>query len=287
MNTAEVAGYLRLGPRKIYDLVRQRGIPHVRVSGKLLFPRRLIQLWLEQNTDFPAASLRTAPAVVAGSQDPLLEWAVRESRCGLALLMDGSENGLKRLADGQAVAAGAHLIDADGEYNIAAVRRLAPFGDIVIVEWARREQGLLMRREDRKRLATLPDVAAKRARVQQRQEGAGGQVLLRHLAGAAKLNLRRLRLTEERARTDSDLAAAIVHGRADCGIAIRAVARQHGLEFAPMQRERFDLVMRRRDYFEGPIQSLLRFTRTTAFAKHAEELEGYELAGAGEIVFNS
>ena len=49
----------------------------------------------------------------AGSQDPLLEWAVRESRCGLALLMDGSENGLKRLADGQAVAAGAHLIDAE------------------------------------------------------------------------------------------------------------------------------------------------------------------------------
>jgi len=42
MDTREVAAYLRLKERRIYDLVRQRAIPHVRATGKLLFPRAKI-----------------------------------------------------------------------------------------------------------------------------------------------------------------------------------------------------------------------------------------------------
>src|SRR5687767_8805607 len=43
------------------------------------------------------------PVVLAGSHDPLLEWAVRSSGSGLALLTEGSSDGLRRLAAGEAM----------------------------------------------------------------------------------------------------------------------------------------------------------------------------------------
>ena len=86
LTTREVADYLRLKERKIYDLVASNDIPHVRVTGKILFPRSLIDTWLLNNTQYgPGAELLRQPAmVVAGSHDPLLEWALMESGAGLA-----------------------------------------------------------------------------------------------------------------------------------------------------------------------------------------------------------
>src|SRR5579875_4109992 len=108
-NTAEVADYLRLKERTIYELVRTKQIPCSRVTGKLLFPRQLIDLWVARQTEFAGPDLRVAPPVAAGSHDPLLEWALRESGSELALLASGSEDGLKRLVANKAVVAGLHL----------------------------------------------------------------------------------------------------------------------------------------------------------------------------------
>src|SRR6185437_5795171 len=119
LNTQEVAAYLRLKERTIYELVRNRQIPCSRVTGKLLFPRRLIDLWVTSQLDFEGAELRRAPAVVAGSHDPLLEWALRASGSELALLTGGSEDGLARLAADKAMVAGLHILDArTGIHNV-------------------------------------------------------------------------------------------------------------------------------------------------------------------------
>ena len=44
MTTREVAKYLRIKERKVYDLVRGKRIPCTRVTGKLLFPQNLIEI---------------------------------------------------------------------------------------------------------------------------------------------------------------------------------------------------------------------------------------------------
>src|SRR5687768_5664507 len=51
MTTKEVADYLRIKERKVYDLVRERRIPCIRVTGKWLFPKALIELWVIQNSE--------------------------------------------------------------------------------------------------------------------------------------------------------------------------------------------------------------------------------------------
>lgn len=288
MTTREVAAYLRLKERKVYDLVRAERIPCSRVTGKLLFPKQAVDLWLLQHTEFAGPEPRLAPPVVAGSHDPLLEWALRQSGCDLALLAGGSEDGLRRLAAGQAVVAGIHLLDPDsGDYNIPAARSLAGMADIVLIEWARREQGLVLTPGNPLAIGSLADLAQKRARVVRRQEGAGAQVLLRHLLVRDELSFEALPVVEPPALTETDIATAVLDGNADCGLAIRAVARRFRLDFIPLHTERFDLVMRRRDYFEAPMQTLLGFTRTAAFRERAADFGGYDVSDTGRVVYNA
>jgi hypothetical protein len=123
--------------RTIYELVRTHRIPSCKLSGKLLFPKRLIELWVSQSADYPQAVTRLAapPPLVAGSHDPLREWAARGSRCELAVLVEGSMAGMHRLLAGQAVACALHLIDpTTGEYDANVVARHLSGLDIVVIE---------------------------------------------------------------------------------------------------------------------------------------------------------
>ncbi|HVC53546.1 MAG TPA: helix-turn-helix transcriptional regulator [Stellaceae bacterium] len=286
MTTDEVAEYLRLKPRRIYELVRTGEIPCARITGKLLFPRQAIELWVSQRTEFAGMEARRAPPVVAGSHDPLLEWALRESGCGLALLSGGSLDGLRRLAGWQAVLAGIHIVDPGGDDNIAALKHYAELAGVVLIEWGLREQGLILARGNPLGIRALGDLAVGGARVARRQEAAGAHLLLLHLLDRASIAVDRLGFVDPPALTETDLAAAVLDGKADCGLAVRAVARRFGLDFIPLHIERFDLALRRFDYFEPPVQALLGFARSAAFARQAAELGGYDITGLGRVRYN-
>jgi molybdate-binding protein len=83
--------------------------------------------------------------------------------------------------------------------------------------------------------------------------------------------------------TGPDIAQAVRAGRADCGIATRAVAHSANLDFIPLAWERFDLVLRQRDYFLPAAQALFAFLRSSVFAERARELRGYDIEEAGQV----
>jgi excisionase family DNA binding protein len=286
MTTKEVAAYLRIKERRVYELVRQRAIPCTRVTGKWLFPKTLIDLWLADKVEGERRS-EAPPPVIAGSHDPLLDWSVKESDCGLALLPGGSLDGLKRFGEGAALAAGLHLFDAEtGDYNVATVSGTFPALGAVLIEWARRRQGLVVAAGNPLGIESLRDLKEKGARVVARQPEAGSYLLLAHLLEQAEMALEDLTCIDGTARSETDLGLAILEGRADAGLAVEAAARTLKLDFVPLQEERYDLLMRRRDYFEPPMQSLLAFARGPAFAERAAQMGGYDLAGTGTVRFN-
>ena len=109
LTTEEAAEYLRLSERKLYELVATGAVPSTKVTGRWLFPKAALDRWVMAGLVTPLALAQPAPAIVGGSHDPLLEWALRESGSGLATLPEGSEAGLRRLARGEVVAAAIHL----------------------------------------------------------------------------------------------------------------------------------------------------------------------------------
>jgi excisionase family DNA binding protein len=285
LTTAEVCAYLRLKERTIYELVARRAIPCSRATGKLLFPRGLIDRWVESHVGMQGG-FAAPPPIVAGSSDPLLEWALRESGSGLATLFEGSGAGLKRFAAGEAVAIGLHLRAPDGTYNIEAVRALAGVTDLVLLQWAWRDQGFVVRRGNPLELAGVEDLKAKRPRIVLRQPGSGAESLLDALLERATLKREELNVAGRAALTETDVAVAVADGGADCGLAVGAVARRFGLDFVPLQRERFDIAVRRRAYFEPPLQRLFAFARTEIFRQRADALGHYDVSGTGEVELN-
>ena len=289
MNTREVAEYLRIKERKVYDLVAQRHIPCTRAAGKWLFPKDLIDLWLRQHAEGVTASaspVAAPPAILSGSHDPLLEWAVRESDSGLAVLFNGSLDGLERFADRQALACGLHILDPDsGEYNAPMLAQRFASAPVVAIEWAWREQGLMVAPGNPLNVRGLPEAANQRFAV--RQKEAGSYLLLGHLLSQAGMTLADVAAASPPLRSEHEVALAVANGEADAGLGVAAAARALRLDFLPLARERYDLVVWRRLYFEPPFQKLLAFARTPAFSKRAQDMGGYDLSGLGAVRYNA
>lgn len=287
LSTDEAAAYLRIKERKLYDLVAGGAVPCSKVTGKWLFPRAALDRWIEAGMGGFAAP--APPAILAGSHDPLLEWATRASDCGLALLAEGSLAGLERLARDEAMIAAIHLHGETGDdesANPAALVARADLADAVLIGFARREQGLVVAPGNPLGLTGLADALGRRARFGLRQRGAGAQLLLERLLAAGRATLADLVALPAPFATGADLAAAIRAGEADCGLASRSVARALDLGFVSLVWERFDLALRRRSYFEPGPQRLFALLRSRNFAAQAARLGGYDLAGAGEVRLN-
>jgi putative molybdopterin biosynthesis protein len=291
LTTREVADLIRLKERKVYDLVATGAIPCVRVTGKLLFPRSLVEAWLARHIEYGegAETLRPRPTICAGSHDPLLDWALREARTGLAVSFGGSLSGLESLAQAQAQMAGVHLPETgeQGElsWNVAHLQRALPGQPVVLIEWARRQQGLIVPPGNPRKLKRVADLKGRR--VIGRQREAGAFVLLERLLAEARLGLGDLKLSDTPALTEADVAVAVGEGRADAGLGIATAAHQARLGFVPLIEERYDLALWRAVYFDEPMQRLLAFARTSRFAERAKSLTGYDVSGLGTVRYNA
>jgi putative molybdopterin biosynthesis protein len=304
LNTAEAADYLRIKERKLYELVAEQAIPCTKVTGKWLFPRADLDRWLLAGMARPyGVTPAEPPPIVGGSHDPLLQWALVESRAGLAMLPEGSDSGYQRFLKGEVIAAAIHFHDLDDltkDANIDRVSREPTLYDTVLVHFCSRDQGLLIAKGNPLNIANMTDLASpkdstgataatrvksmknKKLRVAVRPEGAGAQQLLLALLNRDGLDLSHLN-TPLLAPTGPDIAQAIRAGHADTGIATRAIAVAAGLDFVPLIQERFDILMRQRDSYRRPLQTLLAVIAQPGFASRAAELGGLDVSCAGEI----
>lgn len=286
--TGEAASYLRIKERKLYELVSENAIPCTKATGKWLFPKHELDRWLLDSVSLPGGMKPAEPLpIVGGSHDPLLEWSLRESGCGLATLPEGSAAGLQRFVNGKLVAAAIHLhaFDGAGDENVAAMKNEPNLHDAVLIGFARREQGILVAPGNPLGFASIRDLARKRVRVAVRPAGAGAQLLLESLLMRENLDFSKLMLVTPPCPTGSDIAQAVRTGRADCGIATRSVANAAGLDFVSMLWERFDLVVRQREYFRSPLQTFFASLKKPVVQRYAEDAGGYDISMAGQIRF--
>jgi excisionase family DNA binding protein len=102
LTTEELALFLRVRPRKVYDLVSKNQVPYSKVMGKLLFSKKDITTWISGERE-QVIFKQNLPDVLLGSHDPLLEWAVKQSKSGIAMSFDGSIDGLNRFRANQGI----------------------------------------------------------------------------------------------------------------------------------------------------------------------------------------
>jgi excisionase family DNA binding protein len=286
----EVAAYLNLNEKKIYSLIKRGDIPCTKITGKWLFPKKRIDEWIEMSVgpDFRADS--PGNIRIAGSNDPALELlasSVRKRFPRLTVLAAnvGSRRGLAMLQRGGTHISGMHIFDpATSEYNIPYLRRMAPSLRPVVVNFAYRDQGILVATGNPLGISGIEDLSRPGVRYINRQPGAGTRLLLDYNLGRLNIGMDKIRGYDYYVNTHYEVAAAIQRGRADAGLGIRDAAAGFGLGFIPVTRERFDLVIPENFFYTEPIQQCLEVTRSQEFRESVAHLDGYYAGDTGTVL---
>jgi putative molybdopterin biosynthesis protein len=198
----------------------------------------------------------------------------------------GSLGGLIALQQRGADLAGIHLLDEEtGEYNYPYVKHILPGIRVAVVHLAYRAQGFILPRGNPKKIKGLEDLRRPDVTIANRQEGSGTRVLL-------DLKLRELGIPSDeikgyRHELDTHLAVAntIAEGEADVGLGIEAAARSCGLDFIPLFKERYDLIIPAQKYNRKPVSHLVKMVKSRGFKEAVKNIGGYDISETGTLTF--
>lgn len=295
LTTKEVAQLLKVNEKMVYSLVNEKGLPATKITGKWMFPRRLVEEWLEMNIlNFHHVSVEKSAEsgrlLLAGSDDLLFGQTLslfHKKDHGITAFFAnlGSMGGIKSLRRGLCHIGVCHLLqDDNNEYNFDfAEKELDRLP--VFVNFSKREQGILLRKGNPKNIRAIADLAQPGVRIVNRPLGTGTRLLLDYEIAKSAVSSSAIEGYHIELSRHLDVGLAILAGQADAGPAIRPVAGLLDLDFLPLRWERFDLLVAREHFFDKGVQQFLGLLHDPAFRKLADSFVGYDLSLCGTMVF--
>ncbi len=294
LTTKEIAGLLDINEKMVYQLINEKGLPACKVTGKWLFPRHLVEMWIENhviNRPVPAQGLLSSMLIIMGSHDPLLEAVLsfynkNYPEYPVAYSPSGSIFGIEALRKGLCHIATSHLMHEDEEeYNFGYLEEYFGHDIPAVVNFCFREQGIIVSKGNPKDIKDIASLVKEGAIIANRAKGTGTRLLLDHELNKAGINPSEIRGYEDEFSSHMEVGIEVLSKRADAAIGIKAVASMLGLDFIPLRWERYDLLIPRPFFFEKNIQRLLGILQSKEFKRIAQRFEGYDIDNSGRILF--
>ena len=257
----------RVIERELAATVRALG----RATPLTLDAPRGMPLLIHASHDFALAALRDLVAESGAAE--------------VELHFRGSLECLASLARGECDFAGFHVPEASTDRSaFEPYRPLLRTRGLRLLRFVERRQGLIVPRGNPKRLLSLADLAAKGARVINRQPESGTRLAFDRLLDAAGLKSSQIRGYQSEEFTHAAVAATVASGMADAGFGIEAAARQHHLDFVPLASERYFLAARQTTLARPAAHALIAAIKSAAFGKLIRPFPGYGTTGIGDII---
>lgn len=302
MTTKEVADYLGIHEKQVYALIKENKIPCTRLTGKWIFPKHLVDQWLEldarSSVDMPvdAESPRKRQGdylLAAGSNDPILDILLNDMQRvspGINIFSSstGSTEGIKLLAGGVTDIAFCHLLDPEtGEYNIPFIKSHMKDKKIAVIHLFYREIGFISSPALKEKVKSFSEIKERKLKLINRQKGSGTRVLMDYHFEKEGINGAHIAGYENEASTHFEVCLALLSGEADTGIATIAAAKLFGLPFEIIKRESFDMVLPHSTFFEKSVQAFIRALKSDDFKKRVSLLGEYDFTDSGSIIYSS
>ncbi len=309
LTAQDVADILNIAKNTVYEIIKRGELNSYKVGRKLRFTMEDVQDYIQRSKRIKTPKVKLVPektvsnpvlipnfeqysnSFVISGQDIMLDVLsnyIEQSQNGGKALRTyiGSYSSLISLYQGDIQVATAHLWDGDtGQYNVPYVKRLLPGIPAVIIHFACRMQGFYVAKGNPKNILTWSDLKRPDIRIINREKGAGSRVLLDE-------NLRILgmfgsEIEGYNRESQSHLAAAstVARGGADVAIGNENIAKQvDSVDFIPLQKERYELVVRKEDIKLPQIQAIFEILRSKEFKLEFEGIGGYDIEEMGNIV---
>ena len=295
LTTKDVAELFNVNEKMIYSLVNDKGLPATKVTGKWLFPRRLVEEWLEAHIlnykrNSSDLSSDSGLLLLAGSDDPLFQkvlslFHTKQKDTVAFFANQGSMGGLISMRRGLCHIGVCHLLqDDNNEYNFGFAEQELDKPP-VFVNFSQREQGIILQKGNPKEIRSINDFARDDIRIVNRPLGTGTRLLLDYEIGRSEISTENISGYDIEVSRHLDAGLEVLAGRADAAPAIRAVAGMLDIDFIPLRWERFDLLISRERFFEKGIQSFISLLHEKEFRQLAQSFEGYDVSLCGKMLF--
>ena len=295
LSTKEVAELLKVNEKMVYTLVNEKGLPATKVTGKWLFPKRLVEEWLDAHIlnykkDHAGFSSDEGLLLLAGSDDPLFQrtlslfHALRKGT--LAFFSNqGSMGGLSSLRRGLCHIGVCHLLQDDqSEYNFEFAEQELDRSP-VFINFSQREQGILLAPGNPKGIKDITDLAREDVTIVNRGLGTGTRLLIDYEISRSDISAKDINGYHNEVARHLDAGMEVLSGKVDAAPAIRAVAGMLNLDFLPLRWERFDLLINRERFFEKGIQAFISLLHEKDFRRIAESMDGYDVSLCGKMLY--
>ena len=230
--------------------------------------------------------------IVVGGCDPAIFLACepvrKHDQVDLVPCLMGSSIALNALKHGEVHVAGIHLAnESAGAWELPSLKNRLGDMDCTVVTFAYWEEGFIVRQGNPKKIRTVSDLVKPTVKIVNREKGSGARRLLDRQLETAHIKPNRVKGYGEEVYSHLDVASQIKSGLADAGIGVQSVASITGLDFVPLQRERYDLVIPKAYYATlSGLKALLDTIVSKPFRDELEALGGYETRDTGKIVEN-
>ena len=228
--------------------------------------------------------------IVVGGCDPAMflagEYVRKHDPDNLVPCLMGSSIALAALKRGEIHVAGVHLADENsGTWNLLDLKQSLGDMECIVVTFAHWEEGFIVRQGNPKKIRTVSDIAKPTVRIVNREKGSGARRLLDKQLAASRVSSNGVKGYGDEVFSHLDVASRIKAGLADTGIGVRSAASIAGLDFVPLQRERYDLVIPK-DHYETlhGLRILLDTMVSGPFRDELDALGGYDTREIGKVV---
>jgi putative molybdopterin biosynthesis protein len=198
----------------------------------------------------------------------------------------GSMSGIMAFKKGITDLCTTHVLDEkDKVYNINVVNKYVPDRNWLLVNIAKRTQGLLVQKGNTKSISGIADIGRSGVTFVNRQVGSGTRILLDAMLKEKSVSRDTIKGYEREESSHTAVAILVREGVADTGIAIHAVARVFSLDFIPLAEEDYDLLVTKEFSETERFQSLLDLIRSDEFKGRLHEVGGYNTEDTGKVKY--
>jgi len=195
----------------------------------------------------------------------------------------GSLGGILAIKKGNCHMAGSHLLDPEtGEYNFPYIHTYLNGIGVKVIHLVFREQGLIIQRGNPKKIKGLGDLLRKDIAFVNRQKGSGTRILLDHTLKTLSLDSNQIRGYEKEEFTHMAVASTVASGVADAGLGILSAARAMNLDFIPVAKERYDLIIPTIHFGDKKVKKVIETIRSEDFKKMVFQMGGYDVSRTGQ-----
>ena len=254
--------------------------------------------WREERqsaAEKPESETKTTPkpntVLIVGSHDLALTILTdlvkqRTDNIEFDIVHAGSLGGLIALQEDRAHLAGIHLLDEEtGEYNYPFIKRILPGREVAVVHLVYRIQGLMFARGNPRNIKGISDLIRKDITFVNRQKGSGTRVLLDIQLRQLGINPEEIKGYDKEMETHLAVGLSISRGEADVALGIEAAARSCDIDFTPLFRERYDLVIPISSYRDKLLKPLLDTVVSEEFKEVVNKAGGYDTSQTGTTAF--